>query len=88
MPYLISYDLSEPDQKYEELADAIESLGKCRKVLQSVWITMHRGPCTAIRNVLMEHVDEDDRLIVLELKGEWATSNFPKDDRDWLEENL
>uniref|UniRef100_UPI003FD8692B hypothetical protein n=1 Tax=Desulfovibrio sp. TaxID=885 RepID=UPI003FD8692B len=50
MSYLISYDLNAPGKNYDQLYDAIKSLGGWWHHLDSTWIVTHAGPATAIRD--------------------------------------
>ena len=79
MAYLISYDLLKAGKDYKPFHEAIKEFGSSRRNLGSVWITTPGGSCSHIRDTLAKHIDDDDRLLVLELKSEWAVQNLSQD---------
>lgn len=87
--YLVSYDLLTPGQDYQDLFAAIEKLSNGHiHCLDSVWLIGHNGPAAAIRDALAPHIDKNDKLLVVKLTGEGAWIGFPKNQSDWLKNNL
>ena len=86
--YLIGYDLNKPSQNYDELHEAIKSLGAWWHHLDSTWIGKHDGPSTTIRDYLKPYIDSNDELLVVKLTGEAAWTGFNQRGSDWLRENL
>lgn len=77
MAYLITYDLNEPGQDYQELYDAIETLdSNALRIADSVWVIDHSGSAKEIRNFLRQSIDDDDRLIVFQCGKEAAWSGL------------
>jgi hypothetical protein len=85
---LISYDLSQPGQDYSELHEAIQALGSWWHCLESVWIVTTAQSSSAVLDALLQHLDQNDKLVVLELQGDWASYNLSKQCVDWLNSNL
>jgi hypothetical protein len=86
--FLLTYDLNRPGQNYGELYEGIKNLGTWWHCLDSSWVVKHPGPATAIRDALSPFLDNNDRLIVLELTGVAAWHGFDKQCNDWLKTNL
>jgi hypothetical protein len=66
----ISYDLIKPHKDYTPLIRAIERMGGRRNLL-SVWEFQSSLSATQVRNILLSYIDEDDRLLVMEVVR-WA----------------
>jgi len=84
--YLISYDLIK-GKDYKRLIDEIKRKYKPRsKPLESVWIIKSSTSCSEVFDNLSNYVDEDDKLIVLELNnvGNW-TETLGLKSREFLE---
>ena len=65
--YLVSYDLNAEGQDYESLINAIKSYSNVVSVLKSVWFIQSNLSATTIREALLQHMDNNDYLIVLEI---------------------
>lgn len=89
--YLLTYVLSEPEQDYEQLHDAIQSLGDAVHLLNSVWLLDYDDmEADEIRDELKEYLSYNDELFVVKISSggySWA-SNFTSEDTDWLKENI
>lgn len=74
--YLITYDLRQPGRNYKPLYDLLNQW-QAKKVAESVWIADLKGPASAIRDLLQETMDANDRVVVLALVGQfgWAAKN-------------
>jgi len=75
--YVISYDLVKAKSKdYTELFDAIKTLGKWAKVVESTWIVVSDMSSVEIRDALTKHMDASDRIIVVQSGsvGAWKNS--------------
>lgn len=88
MSYLISYDLNAPGKNYDQLYDAIKSLGGWWHHLDSTWIVTHAGPATAIRDKLKPYLDHNDKLLVVHCSGEAAWTGFNSSGSQWLKDHL
>ncbi len=86
--YMIGYDLNRPGQNYEELEDAIKSLGTWWHNLDSTWIVMTGMSAAEIRDNLSSHIDRNDKLLVAQLAGEAAWQGFKTSGSQWLKQKL
>lgn len=88
--FQIDYDLQEPGQDYDDISDAISSLGDYTHILGSSWLVDVSGmKAKEVRDNLQESVDRNDKLLVTKIskKGQsWATSFG--EGTDWLREHL
>lgn len=86
--FVISYDLIGPNRDYDSLYTAIMAYGTYAQVTESLWIVNSNSNSASIRDNLKLVLDENDKLIVLELQGNWASSNISKEVNDWLKSNV
>jgi hypothetical protein len=64
--YFITYDLlGRSSSDYEELYKAIKAYGTWARITESSWAIVTDEDPTTVRNDLMQHMHEDDRLLVL-----------------------
>lgn len=82
--YFIAYDLIEKEMEdYEELYTALEELGAKRVLLSNWYVKKENTSCREIKENLLQHMEADDRLLVVK-KGEapaWSSQkviNLPK----------
>ncbi|CYW60002.1 CRISPR-associated endonuclease Cas2 [Streptococcus sp. P25B114] len=66
-PYIICYDLNIPNQRYEDLYKAIESLGAYCKLQKSVWIIKTSKEPVQIYEILAKAIDKNDDIFIAEL---------------------
>ncbi|MUV40611.1 hypothetical protein [Levilactobacillus brevis] len=67
-PYIISYDLDEPGQKYEQVKKTIKSFGGSYiKIQKSVWLVRTSLSPDDMCNQLQHTMDKNDSLFVCEL---------------------
>ena len=85
---IISYDLRQPGRNYEPLYEAIQALGSWWHCLESVWIVDTSLSATGVRNTLGDHIDSNDKLLVCELTGTWATRGITDECTTWLAEHV
>lgn len=83
--YVITYDLRQPGRNYGPLHAAIRSLGDYIHPLDSVWYVTSNASAIAIRDVLMKHVDANDRLVVQRCAADVAAYNMDPVSWQWLE---
>lgn len=62
--YLISYDLNEPNQDYEELFGAIKSFPGYYHLLKSGWLISTTMNAQQVSDLLLNHIDKNDFLLV------------------------
>lgn len=66
----ISYDLYNPGQNYEKVAEAIKSLGTWAKVQKSFWYVKSNYTASKAAEIVWAAMDRNDSLIVVD-----ATNN-------------
>lgn len=87
--YLISYDLVGPNRDYEVIRKhIINTYGIRAKPLESVWLVSSDRSAEEIRDALMEHVDRNDKLLVVTLTKGWGTRNIDKVVNDWMHQHI
>jgi hypothetical protein len=88
--YFITYDLREPRRDYTNLFSGIMSVADdWLHPLESVWIVRSRYSEGAIRDVLREHVDANDALLVFEVKPNmWASWGLAPNHAHWLNQQV
>lgn len=85
---LISYDLITPGRDYTNLHEAIKKLGSWWHCLESVWIVDTQTSTSSIRDTLSNHIDANDKLLVVQLQGSWATMHLSEQCNKWLRDHL
>jgi hypothetical protein len=87
---LIAYDIHPAEgASYQELADAIQSLGAWWHHLETAWIVRSNRAPEEIRNKLKPYIGADDQLLVVDISGDkaaWVGVNETGD--SWLRENI
>ena len=87
LSHMVSYDLIKR-KNYPELIKALEAFNYWH-CLGSTWIIKSDKTAMNIATELMQHIDGDDKLIVVTLTGQGAwTPSFSQECRDWLHTNL
>ncbi|MBB3447211.1 hypothetical protein [Rhizobium sp. BK379] len=87
-PYLISYDLRKV-RNYNQLLNTLRDWG-CISPLESVWVGHMNGAATTIRDLLAQHMDADDGLLVVQIQspGQWATMQVKNNAADWFRKHV
>jgi hypothetical protein len=87
---LIACDIhSKPTSGYDDLAEAIQSLGAWWHHLETVWIVRSGKTPSEIRDKLAFHIGADDQLLVVDITRsgtEWAGIN--EAGNSWLKGNI
>jgi hypothetical protein len=89
--FLISYDLGVPEthNDYVALSNYLKSLYILwARPVKSVWIVKSEKNAGQIRDEIKLVLDSNDKLIVVELLGNWGTSNISKEVTDWMKNNM
>ena len=84
---IIEYDLCGSDNDYEELIEAIKAYGIWARITKSTWFIKTSYTCETVRDKLLKHMDNNDRLFVAKLSGEAAWYSTICSD-DYLKKNL
>ncbi|MFZ1720170.1 MAG: hypothetical protein WAU28_02350 [Candidatus Moraniibacteriota bacterium] len=89
--FLISYDLGAPESRlsYTELSNHIKSrYFTWARPVKSVWLVKSDKNAAEIRDEIKGVFDSNDKLIVVEISGNWATYNISKEVTDWMRINI
>ena len=74
--YIVAYDLNQPGQKHDKLADQLRKFTHCH-AQGSVLFIEATGPTTKLRDALSTHIDANDKLFIDEVSGAWAGKGMP-----------
>jgi hypothetical protein len=86
---LIGYDLNQPGQDYSSLTKEIKELGSnWWHHLDSTWIVRTTKTVVEVRDLLRQHIDASDELLVVDLAGNGAWWGFNEKGSSWLKENI
>lgn len=89
--FLISYDLGVPESHadYAALFEKLKDLYSAwSRPVKSVWIVKSEKTATQIRDEIKLLLDQNDKLIVVELGTNWGTYNVSKTVTDWMKNNI
>lgn len=86
--YLISYDLSKPGRNYDDLIEHLKSYGTYSHPLESVWVIVTTKTAAQVRDAAIEHMDANDKVLVVALTGEGAWRGLRSSTSDWLKKHL
>jgi len=84
--YIISYDLRNK-RDYEDLYEAIKSYGTWAHITESTWAVVTSKSATQVRDHLLGHIDDDDRIFVVKSGVEAAWRSVICRNQ-WLKDNL
>lgn len=73
--YLISYDLNNYDQSYADVARILTNMGAV-KCLFSQWLVRSDQTALEVANRVEAALDQDDRILVVPLRGQSAYRNL------------
>jgi hypothetical protein len=87
---LIAYDIHPAEgAAYDELVQAIQSMGAWWHHLETVWIVRSDKTPEEIRDILKAYIGSDDQLLVLDISGDRAGWVGVSDaGSKWLKENI
>lgn len=85
--YIVSYDLIKV-RDYKDVHEKLKSFGGWARPLESVWVIKSSLTISEVRDEMQKVLDSDDKLIVMELTGNWGTYNISKNVTDWLKDNI
>lgn len=86
--YLVSYDLVGPTRDYEPIIEKIKEYDNWVKILESVFVINSERTAVQIKNNLITTLDQNDKLFVAKLSGEYSTKELSTFANLWLLENL
>lgn len=82
-PYIVSYDLNEPVEKYEPFFNELKNSTYWWHYLNSTWIVIRYDALAELGPKLRRLIFTNDRLLVMPAKGP-ADGWLPKDAWDWI----
>lgn len=88
MIHQIDYDLRKPGRDYNSLIPAIKALGSWAHPLKSTWVVDTQLNAAQVRDQLLDHIDQNDGLLVTRLSGESAWHGLADDVANWLRDHL
>ena len=86
MVYIVTYDLKVPGKDYSGLYNAIKESSKWWHYLESSWLVYTSETATTVWNRLCKHVDQKDRVLVIEVRDN-CQGWLPKEAWDWIHEH-
>ncbi|MBS4040090.1 MAG: hypothetical protein KGZ81_05775 [Flavobacteriales bacterium] len=86
--YIISYDLSNPGQNYEELLKRIKSSYAWARLGGSAYVVITESTAVQIRDNLTPCLDRNDKLFVGTLNAPAAWIGLGDEVSQWLRNNL
>lgn len=85
--YLVTYDLNNPGQNYEDVRKVIESLDGWAKLSESSYAVESSLSEIAIYKKFEPHLDKNDQLYVIGLHQPWMGQGDPAVNQ-WLDQSL
>ncbi|MFN4364763.1 hypothetical protein [Chryseobacterium hispalense] len=83
---LITYDLNNPGQNYEDLYNEIKSYKIWWHHLDSTWIIKTEKSVSQVRDHLGKYIDLNDELLIVKIDS-WAGKGFKDRAYEWLHNN-
>ena len=87
-PIMIIYDLNRPGQNYSDLHRKIKSLGAWCHPLESTWVVKTNYTTVQARDLLLPFIDNNDELLVVDLKGNGAWTGLSTECSELLRNHL
>ncbi len=82
---LVTYDLNTPGQDYRVIHEAIKSLGEWCKPMESTWLINTNLSANQISERLRQCLDQNDRLLIVEIDPSTANGWLSKDVWEWIQ---
>jgi len=86
MVYIITYDLNKPGKDYSSLYKNIKEIGGWWHFLDSTWLVRTSLGANQIWNRLKPVVDDNDRVFVCKLSGDFS-GWLPQNAWNWIGES-
>lgn len=86
--YIVSYDLRAPERDYSKLHEHLKSYSESSHPLESVWMVVSTGSAAEVRDMVVKHVDSDDKVLVVTVTSGWATRNISVRLTNWFRSHL
>lgn len=87
--YLVTYNLKNYTKYYLPLSTRLKKFPRWAKLFQRTWVICSSLPVSRIRTILSNKIENEGRIIVVEITGSnWAALNIDDDVVEWLKENI
>ena len=86
--YVVSYDLQAPGKDYAALIDYLKSLDNWWHHLGSTWVIVTSLTAVQLRDGIGRHVDQNDKVLVVQSASIGAWRGFSDRGSKWLKEHL
>lgn len=86
--YIISYDLKNPGQNYQNLVKEIHSYSAWARLGGSTYVITTNDNVVTVRNNLLKVLDDNDKLFVGVINAPAAWFGLGEDVSDWLKNKL
>lgn len=86
--YLVSLDLMKIGHDYKDLRNKLANFEAYWHCLDSTWIVKTDITPEELRNSLQLNMENDDKLLVVELAANASWAGFGADCSDWLTDNI
>ncbi len=86
--YIVTYDLKEPGQRYDDLIAKIKNYGSWAKLGYSCFLINTNDNAVQVRDNLKLALDPNDKIYVGQATTPAAWSNMPEDVSNWIKSNL
>lgn len=82
---LVTYDLRAPGRNYDALHNYLKTNFTYCKGMESVWLLDTNVEPGSLRDQLRKVVDANDKILVIRVTRQWASTNYGCG--DWLNSN-
>lgn len=88
MIYIVTYDLIEPGQKYDDLLNLIKSEPAWARLGGSAYLVDSKEEAVALRDKYKRALDNNDKLYVGIVKAPAAWVGMPEEVSKWIKDHL
>ncbi len=81
---LITYDLNQRGQNYQNLTEAIKCLGQWWHYLDSTWLVKTHLTTEQVANRLKQQIDDNDNFLVIEVNPHTSQGWLPQEAWNWI----
>jgi hypothetical protein len=86
--YIISYDLNNPGQNYENVLRVIKSYNAWARLGGSAYIVITTSTAVEIRDSILKEMDSNDQLFVGNIQPPAAWFGLGDEVSNWIKNNL
>ena len=88
MVYIVTFDLGEPTQRYEELVSLIKDGSRWARLCHSSYLIVSDLSAVQLRDKFKVALDGNDRLYVGSIKAPAAWTGMPDSVTKWIKDEL